>query len=60
MGRIRHREPLGWWGNMTAVVFGNLVAWAIATAVVLILWIGACGLALSEAARTLDGTEGLR
>lgn len=45
---------------MTAVVFGNLVAWAIATAVVLILWIGACSLALSEAAQTLEGMEGLR
>ena len=39
------QRTLGWWGTMTAVVFGNLVAWAIATAVVLILWIGACGLA---------------
>ncbi|MDE2689507.1 MAG: hypothetical protein OXI49_03275 [Acidobacteriota bacterium] len=44
---------------MTAVVFGNLVAWAIVTAVVLILWIGACGLALSEAGRILEGVESL-
>ena len=40
---------------MTAVVFGNLLAWTIVTAVVLILWIGTCGLALSEATRTLEG-----
>ena len=40
---------------MTALVLGNLVAWAIATAVVLVLWSGACGLALSEAVRTLEG-----
>lgn len=45
---------------MTAVVFGNLVAWAVATAVVLVLWIGACGLALSEATRALEGVEDLR
>ena len=42
------REPLGWFGTMTAVLFGSLAAWAVVLMVMLVLWLGACGLALSE------------
>ena len=54
------RQPLSWFGTTTAVLFGSLMAWVIVTMMVLILWVGACGLALSEGMQALEELEGLQ